>query len=385
MGPGAVDSLRPRPIVFLPDVTGGFAVPEEDLGRILRKLEPPSSGMPAALGLHALIALGLDARFEGNRLGSGRDLLRLFTDDEFGRAYFGAPLLARTRFGVRPALDLSSETTKESHYDQTLGCLGQLALPLTLPIRAGGKLLALRDVLRDSIACFELRQSEIEWTAIAYASYLPPHRGWTNKFGERYTFDQIADELLRRDLTRASCCGCHIVEAVLTLLRVDREVAVVLSPDVRRRLDGRLKECVGAALSRQEADGSWGPQWYRDVLPASAVRKVSLRDDPRIESQLLATSHLAHLLMYLPERSRGTHDALTRSEAWIYRVLRDAKSEFILRHYCPSSHGAWVLRIASSSAVASPAVPPGPPQRRSTSDSSEESLQDNPSLPDGAS
>jgi hypothetical protein len=372
VGQSAVSSLRPWPTVFFPDASGGRAIPKEDLDRILRKVEPPPSGMPASLCLHALVALGLESKSEGGRFASGRDILRLFTDEESGRGYFGTPLMIGTRYGLRPVVVPTSETIHEKHYDQTLGCLAQLDLPLTLPIRADGKTLALGDVLRDSIACFELPQSEIEWTAIAYASYLPPHRAWVNKFGERYTFDQLADELLRRDLTKASCCGCHIFEAVVTLLRADREVALVLSSGIRRRLDRRMREFVSAALSKQEADGSWGPLWYRELLPAPAARELTVRDDRRTESRLLSTSHLAHILMCLPERSQSTRAALLKSEAWIYRVLKDATPEFIHRNYCPSSHGAWVLRTASNAAAASPATPTGRPQRRSRPDSSEE-------------
>lgn len=352
--PDSVNLLHPVPSVFHPYVSERFAPPERELSRILRRVEPLPSGMPASLCLHALAAHGLDAKFENDRIVSGRELLRLFTDDTVGRAYFGAPLMFRTRYGLRVKSDSDVGAAREKHYDQTLGCFAQLGLPLSQSIRVDGLTMELRDVLRDSIASFDLRQSEIEWTAIAYASYLPPYRVWANKFGERFSFDQLADELIGRDLSKASCCGCHVVEAVLHLLRVDREVVEVLSPDVRRQLTESLRRFVRSAVTEQADDGSWGPRWFHGV---SATGTTAWPDVRRLESRLLATSHIAHWLMYLPLEMRVSGDVLKRAEIWLYENLKDVTDEFVLQNFCPCSHGAWVLRIASWTAPPNSAAP----------------------------
>jgi hypothetical protein len=355
VSPDTVDSLRPARLDFQPGATSGFVAPERELARILHQVEPLQSGMSASLCLHSLMAHGLDARFENNRIRSGRDLIRLFTDDRFGRAYFGAPVMIRTRHGLRPVTEQDVAATTEKHYDQTLGCLAQLGLPLTQPIIVDGTTWSLRDVLRDSIACFELRQSEIEWTVLAYATYIPPHREWVNKFGERFSFDELANELLNRDLKNASCCGGHVVEAVLTLLKADRSVADVLSPTVRRRLSDRLREFVQAAITEQAADGSWGPRWFQAT---SSVRERPWPDNRRVEPRLLATSHIAHWMMYLPDELRVPRDALHRAHRWLYLTLKDVTPEFVQENFCPCSHGALVLRensrLASPDLIVSP-------------------------------
>jgi len=259
LGPDAVHLLRTDPICFSPAVPGGFQIPPEDLARILRQVEPQGRDMTASVCLHVLAVHGLEATFRHERLTSGREILRLFTDDASGKAYFGSPAMVCTRYGIRPAIHGASGASQEWHYDQTLGCLAGLGIPLSLPIRIGGAEYCLREALRDSLASFELRQGELEWTVVAYASYLPPYRSWVNKFGEPCSFDDLTEALLGRDFTKGSCSGCHIVEAMIKLLRVNREVAEVLSPEVSARLAARLGEVVRVVLSRQEADGSWGP------------------------------------------------------------------------------------------------------------------------------
>lgn len=362
--PSELGEAQVLPIGFKADASGGFVVPAPDLTRIMRKVAPASSGMSASLCLHSLVALGLDARFQDNRIATGRDLLRLFTDDECGRRYFGGPVMVGTRYGLRPVLSPGSEVMNEKHYDQTLGCLAQLGLPLTHPMKFEGKAFTLRDVLRDSIASFELHQSEIEWTAIAYAAYLPPRRAWENKFGETYTFDQLAVELLDRDLSRTSCCGCHVFEAVLALLRVDQEATPILSYPVRIKLDKALESYVSAVLTGQDADGSWGPHWYRNLLTASQRQGLTSGGERAAEARLLATSHIAHLIMFLPERLRVPEGALARSEGWILRTLSGAGDDFIRDHFCPSSHGAWLLRVASGETSPDLSKFPDPPARR---------------------
>lgn len=364
--------VKDRPTHFEPFPSKLHGPLGQALPRILRQVEPTAAALPASLCLHVLNAHGLDGQFQSSLIGSSQQLLRLFTNDAAGRAYFGAPVIFRTRSGLRVRSSPDDGAAREKHYDQTLGCFAQLGLPLSLPIQVGGASLALRDLLRDSIASFDLRQVEIEWTAIAFTAYLPPHRSWVNKFGDHFSFDQLADELERRDLTKASCCGCHVVEAMLQLLRVNEEVATVLTPAVRDRLAARLQTLVRAVAAEQASDGSWGPRWFG---ASGSQAATAWPDTQRVEARLLATSHLAHLLMNLPPRLALGDDRLQRSLEWLDDQLKDVDQGFVQENFCPCSHGAWVLRIASSwvsmdsapprkSAPNSPWVGPAPVSRQ---------------------
>lgn len=334
--------LDPTPIVLRSEPPTTRGLDEGRLASILRKVEPPRSALPASYCLHALSAHGLDASFADARVATGRDLLRVFTDDAFARSVLGAPAMLRTRHGIRPA---SQGGGRESHYDQTLGCLAQLGVPLSTPVTVGLETRSLRDVLGDSIASFELDEGEIEWTAIAYASYLPPRVSWANKFGDQFTFDQLVAELLERDLSQASCCGCHIVDALILLLRIDREVAPLLAAATRSRAVGRVAQLTRSATASQGGDGSWEPDWHRGLhRPVPGGRRPS---DESVAGRLLATSHVVHWMMTLPLGERPSGPSLRDAIAWIAGTLADVKPDFVAKNYCPCSHGAWVLRIAT--------------------------------------
>lgn len=334
-----VDMLPPGPVRLssVPSLVYPIAAP--DLRGMLRKVEPLSAGMSASLCLHTLAAQGLHAEFPGKRPSSSEGLLELFTDEDAGREFFGAPALVKTRNGLRAAMYVNDGRSKESHYDQTLGCFAQLSLPLTTPIRVGGESLSLRDMLRDSIACFDPHQLELEWTAIAYASYLPPNQNWVNKFGEHYDFNALLEELLSRDLGGASCCGCHLVDAMLLLERVDSEVGVALSSGHRDRLRERNREFVSAAMNSQAVDGAWGPDWH-----LGAVSSACGPGEAPLSSRMLATSHVAHWMLGLPAERRVPEAVVRRALDWLRVHLQEASPDFVRDNFCPCSHAAWVLR-----------------------------------------
>lgn len=66
------------------------------------------------------------------------------------------------------------------HRDQMLSSLAELGVPLSASIGAGTKVYKVRDLLCTSMNEFHLKQREIEWTAVAYAHYLPPQSHWKN-------------------------------------------------------------------------------------------------------------------------------------------------------------------------------------------------------------
>lgn len=353
VAPHGVHGLRDRPIFLSPRVPSGFGLPRDELASIVKQVTPSREGASASFCLHLLMARGLDAQFDDHRLPSGREVLRLFTDDNFSKAYFGRPSMFRTGYGVRPTMPKGFNGAEEAHYDQNLACMAKLGLPLSLPIRIEGRSFTLGDVLRDSIACFELRQSEIEWTVTAYALYLAPRQAWVNKFGEQYSFDELAQELLGRNPGRASCYGCHLFEAMSTLLRVDREVGHVLSREMYGQLAERLGEGVRSAVSTQDNDGSWGPDWYKEVAWPGGVDEPT-QDLRSAASRLLATSHVVSLVMCLPgdlHRAPVAPEVINRAGAWLHAQLKGAQPSFVRENFCACSHAVAVLRLLCGDSV----------------------------------
>jgi len=345
-------AVRAVPISIHPHPQRCLPIADDDLQKIRDQVQPLDEGLSSSLYLHALRVFGPNCQYQRGKLSSSSDTLKLFADEAFSRKIFGSALMVPTPYGIRCTSD-RSHGKRESHRDYCLAVLSEQGVPIDLPMNVGGKAFTFRDFLKDSIANFHLDQEEIEWTAMAYAMWLPPDRTWTNKFGQRFSFDQLATELLQRPLDRAVCAGGHVVQALIVLARVDDEECSILTPEVRSKVMGRLAESVREVEVTQAADGSWGPDWYERLLnhrnDAPAQRTWSI-DNSAVEGRLLATSHIAEWLMYLPEELQVPDERLARSGRWLVAQLKDRDSEFVKKNFCPCTHGAIVLQLIRSTA-----------------------------------
>lgn len=343
-------ALRASPISIRPHPQRCLNIPEEDFRNIRDQVQPFDEGVSTSLYLHALRVFGLDSKYNRGKLASSRDTLRLFAEEEFSKKILGMPLLVRTRYGVRSTPEPLGGA-KESHRDYCLAVLSEQGLPASFSMIAGGRSFTFKDFLADSIANFHLTQEEIEWTALAYAMWLPPERKWVNKFGEAFTFDQLATELIQRPFDEAVCAGSHLVHAMIVLSRVDHEECCILSPDVRGKLLNRLAAVVREAEATQAVDGSWGGDWYERLLsdrtPEPESRDQS-KNNRLLKNRLLATSHIAEWLMLLPEELRVSDDRLRRAGRWLHAQLKDVDPQFVRDNFCPCTHGAIVLQLVRS-------------------------------------
>jgi hypothetical protein len=234
----------------------------------------------------------------------------------------------------------------------------------------GGEVFTFQDFLADSIANFHLDQEEIEWSALAYVCWLPPHRVWTNKYGETFSFDRLATELIERPLTESVCAGSHLVQAMIVLARVDREHCPILSSRIRDKLKNRLTAIVRAAETAQAPDGSWGVDWHERPFNQQDGQTCSGGRES-LSERLLATSHISEWIMLLPEELQVSDDRLRRAGHWLYKELRGLDSQAVLANFCPCTHGAIVLQMIRNGAAevvvdrSGPAIPMSTTGRRS--------------------
>lgn len=318
-------------------------LPKDEIKKIRRLSHPLENGMTASLILHVLHAHGLEAEFDNPKLHTGADLLKLFTDDQRSRTFFGEPAVIRSRYGIRCAVSPNEIGAREHHRDQALGIFAEMGLPLTTSIHVAGNEYHLRDLLIDSIANYGSNQNEIEWTAFSYALYLPPVTSWKNKFGDQFTFDDMAEAIIARPLDKGSCSGSHLVWAMIALIRVDKEESPILSPSVHEKLWARLQEIVRVALEKQNGDGSWGSDWNLPLLPPTHVDEGSL-DYHALQPKLVATSHIAEWMMHLPKELTVPDEVIHRAGAWLYRQWQNLSDKtFVAENFCPCSHAAVVL------------------------------------------
>lgn len=185
----------------------------------------------------------------------------------------------------------------------------------------------------------------MEWTSIALALYLPPARSWTNRFGETFTFDDLAKELLDRPSERASCYGTHLFYGLTLLLRVHEECVPILSDAMAKRVRERIENVVAVVIQMQMENGAWYNQWDLELRAGPrTLASTPVDEDP----SLLATSHIAEWLMYLPSDLQPPRHVFVNSAMWLLKTVREATPEQKWRGFCPCTHSICVLRRLST-------------------------------------
>jgi hypothetical protein len=291
-------------------------------------------------------------------------LLDTLLEHEQSLAFFdGRPTLIDTRYGVRcktqERRNAQQQLYRETHANQLLAVLGEVGVPLNHPVSTADGRRAVRDLLNDAMATFELGQVEIEWSALAFALYLPPQDSWQDQHGTRHTFDELAREMMRRPFhANLPCAGTHLLYSLTALLRADEE-APVLSEPVRAQLREHLRQAVQRVCSAQAADGSWDLLWYEDLVRPAGPPPASVSPPANVPA-VLATGHQAEWLIRLPPELLPPEDCLARAARWLHvRLLADPAS-MLEENYCPYSHAGKVL----AELVLTPPVRPEGPEEQ---------------------
>lgn len=313
--------------------------------------------------LHVLRLFGKGATVRSRDHSTRIPILAVALGYDESRSHFGGhPTLIDTREGVRCRViernHDEDQHERQAHEDQLLAILGEVGVPLDYPVSTAGGRRAVRDLLNDSLAKFDFSEREIEWSALAFAFYVPPRTSWEDRYGRVHTFDQLADELMGRELNEdRSCAGIHLIHSLLIILRVDEQRPILTAP-ARARVRGYLASMAARVSREQSVDGSWRPDWYRPHdhahLAAGAARS---NGDAWLD--VLATGHLAEWLMHLPADLQPPRDTFPRAVRWIESHLLSATSDDMLKMYCPYSHAGGVVIREGQRAGAEPATAGG--------------------------
>jgi hypothetical protein len=197
--------------------------------------------------------------------------------------------------------------------------------------------LELRAAVLDSIANFQLSQSELEWTTIAFAQYVNGN-SWTNRFSKATTFDELAWELMSRPLHSSSCGGVHRLDALSQLLAADARRHLFLS-DTRVAIIDYLRDALNALRRTQSSSGFWSADWCDVLDTARGARAL-----PRLDTgyaRLLVTGHIVEWCKALPPEVAVPTEPLSRSRRWL-RSQFASKSSF-WDSFCPITHGLLAL------------------------------------------
>lgn len=234
--------------------------------------------------------------------------------------------------------DLALQEGGESHRDQALATLGSLGLPLSQPLVLPDGVLSLHDVLIDSVMTFDIHHRELEWTVRAYLSFVDsfgPDFEWTNRFGERFDFTDVAYELMERPLYDASCGGTHCLGAIVAIWAASRQYDELVSARCESQLREYITSWVDAISQSQCLDGSWNADWYSSKL-RMPERVWSAPSDS--QSRLLVTGHIAEFLVDLPEQLRPHRRVYLLAGKWLEARLDQASLSDIEKDLCRCTH-----------------------------------------------
>ncbi|MBX3414273.1 MAG: hypothetical protein KF708_16420 [Pirellulales bacterium] len=334
-----------------------FDLPAERREALRESLRPdPAVDVSLSTLLHAVQVFGGDLTItipDDER--AVRCLDVLLDVQSANRLYAHGHSLVRTRYGVRvPEINESLLSTpqghSQSHHGQVLATLARLGVALSHSLDVGdGRPATVADMLADLVANFQL-EGEIYWDAVALALYVSPETTWTNRFGRRFSFDDLAEELLARDLSDSPCAGTHALISLSVLQRVDQE-SPVLSAACRQRLLAFLRSKFDRAARSQQADGLWTPLWHAE--DPTALRRVKWGSDLSRLDTVLATGHLLEWLLLCPlEWREPTREMLTRAAVALAELLGERAKHpgWVRYNYCPATHAVSVVLTLSRAA-----------------------------------
>jgi hypothetical protein len=190
-----LSSTQPFQLSRFP-LTDISCIPDLEETIIVKNLPDGDAEISFSHMLHLLRLL--DASGTKNKSTYQGSLFKLLTNSNAEATIHRPAAFLQTRWGIRAKIGRDT-LYGEQHVDQCLSTFAELGVTLDESVSIDSLHHTVRDLLNDSIANFDLDQPEIEWTAVAYASYLAPvTRVWRNRFGAEFSFDDLTASLMHR-------------------------------------------------------------------------------------------------------------------------------------------------------------------------------------------
>lgn len=321
------------PLPLRPRDPAPHLVPER--ARAVLALAAPCHALSYSEVVHALRLWGPTARWDHPGCFGGQTLLAVVLDEDAWAAFFpGQTHFARNPEGWYHRV-VGPGWQGDSHAGYSLSVLAELEVPADYPIRAGGRLGHVLDLLRGGLWEFSW-QGEWEWWATAFARYLPPALRWHNKDGAAVTLSQIAERLSQRPMGAGECYGTHALLALVTLVCVDG-VTPFLATVLREQVEGCLRAASERLTASQHVSGLWGTAWH------TGDRHAGLEDP---NNHLVVTGHSLEWLAWCPAALRPASAVLGRAlDAMVNLMLEHGTGPHGSLSYAPFTHAARALRL----------------------------------------
>ncbi len=337
---------RQTPLTVTPLYDDPSVVSDEDLAAVLKKIRPkfPEKGRKPNYIEHALRAWGVSATFRDPAVMSGRELRDFLLDhSRYLASWAGGPsqnvqplLIDRPR-GVAIRWGMHQDTSV--HHDHLLACLSEAGVSRDQKVYApSGRDLTVNDVIQEALRDFRLEEQETEWSAMAFALWLPPVKSWRTKAGREITFDMLAERLMRGQKEIGVCSGTHRVYSLMLLWRLDREYDI-LSDEVAQAVFEDLKSVRDLIAASQFPDGHWPPNW-----PDGRAAVENPRQDAEFKD-VIATGHHLEWLAIAPKELHPPREMVQKAARWLIENTTSKPDAEIYDKYTFYSHVGNALAL----------------------------------------
>lgn len=305
---------RQQPVELRPIAGLADAVTEEQLikalGAALPLWHPPT--VPSLI--HELKLWGRNADFTKEMVGqarSGTMMVETLLSDKLCQERTtpnGASFLLESPFGINVVLAGTmdaKENRAEGHPGQLLSVLGEVGVSLDTPVTTvSGRSGTVAGILQDATMRFAWTR-EAEFIGAALARWIPPETTWTDQFGNRYSFDDMAQHLMATPHGKGCCGGCHVPYTLVTILGVDRQYPLLSSP-IRDRAMRWLADLSAQLEQTQLSDGAWDRTW-------PGKDKAGLIFEDPILDRVTVTGHHLEWIALAPESVRPSRAVVERA------------------------------------------------------------------------
>lgn len=330
-------ALKISPLYDRPDL-----VNDSDLTAVLKQVRPkfPRQKLKPNHVEHALRIWGVDATFKDPDVLSGQELKEFLLNHGKYLASWTPemePLLIDEAEGV--AVRWGSEECASVHHDHLLACLSEAGVPLNEPVYTPSRRIhTLNDVLQLSIRDLQLDERETEWSALAYALWLPPLKEWHNREGRNLSFDLLAKRLIRGEELSGVCLGTHRIYTLVVLWRLDEEYGI-LTPETRGLIRDHLLKIREELIGSQYADGHWESNWPQGT---QADRS---RPHDELYKQVIGTGHHLEWMGIAPREFHVPDEQIAKAMQWVIKTTIEQPEEKLLERYTFFSHVGGALSL----------------------------------------
>jgi hypothetical protein len=188
----------------------------------------------------------------------------------------------------------------QGHQDQFIAEIAQWGVPKDTPVVVFGKQYTMMDFVKESMAHSRLGQ-ELSWSTVVIASYVGTDVEWTNRFGEKLTFEQLLESEWKASVDQAACGGTHRLFGMTWCYFTHKRNGGNVDDGIWKKVKEKLDAHVEIARKYQNPDGSFsaayfrGPgstsdlsdrlassghifEWLASHLPDSAIREPWMQD-----------------------------------------------------------------------------------------------------------